>query len=157
MSTSTAPTADSPTTPREHVLAVAQFRIALRRFLRDSDRIVTRHGLTPQRYLLLLAVACGAADPAGPSVGEVAARMQLGVNTSVELINRAEEAGLVRRVRSGHDGRVVHLQLTQEGEARLDRVLAEHEGEREQIERALQSLAGSFPPATAARSEQVGA
>ena len=38
----------------EDVIAVAEFRAALRRFLRRSERIARQSGLTPQRYLLLV-------------------------------------------------------------------------------------------------------
>ncbi|MDX6469966.1 MAG: hypothetical protein QOF75_1769, partial [Gaiellaceae bacterium] len=40
----------------EDVVAVAEFRTALRRFLRRSERIARQSGLTPQRYLLLLMI-----------------------------------------------------------------------------------------------------
>ena len=38
------------------VIAVAEFRSALRHFLRRSEKIARQSGLTPQRYLLLLLV-----------------------------------------------------------------------------------------------------
>src|SRR5438128_4161613 len=102
--------------PLERVIALAEFRAALRRFLRHSERIANQHGLTPQRYLLLLMIK-GAADRRERlRVGAAAERLQLGDNTTTELINRAERNGLVRRERSDEDARVVHLRLTEEGE-----------------------------------------
>ena len=38
------------------VTAVADFRAALRRFLRQSERVARQYRLTPQRYLLLLMI-----------------------------------------------------------------------------------------------------
>src|SRR5919201_5251897 len=119
-------------TPLEQVMAIADFRAALRVFLRHSDRIADRHGLTPQRYLLLLMIK-GASDGSERlSVGAIADRLQLGENTTTELVNRAERAGLVRRERSSDDGRVVYLRLTKEGERRLHGALIELEEDREQ-------------------------
>src|ERR687888_503217 len=130
--------------PLEQVIAIAEFRAALRGFLGHSDRIATRHGLTPQRHLLLLMIK-GAPDGAERlSVGAIADRLQLGENTTTELVNRAAKAGLVRRERSPDDGRVVYLRLTAEGERRLHAVLAELEEDRDELEQALLSLTRSF-------------
>src|SRR5207244_185986 len=77
----------------EAVIAVAEFRAALRTFLRQSERIARRSGLTPQRYLLLLMIK-GAPDRSEQStVTELARRMQLAQSTVTELVSRAEEAG----------------------------------------------------------------
>src|SRR5919201_4397684 len=128
----------------EQVIAIASFRAAMRQFLRHSDRIADRHGLTPQRYLLLLMIK-GAPDGSERlSVGAIADRLQLGENTTTELVNRAEKAGLVRRERSPEDGRFVYLRATAEGERRLQEVLGELEDDRAQLEQALLSLTRSF-------------
>jgi DNA-binding MarR family transcriptional regulator len=130
--------------PLERVVAIADFQATLRRFLRHSERIASQHDLTPQRYLLLLMIK-GAADKSERlSVGAAAERLQLGDNTTTELITRAERSGLVRRERSDDDGRVVHLRLTNEGERRLEGVLRELDADRQQLQQALQSLARSF-------------
>ena len=130
--------------PADRIVAIAAFQAALRRFLRHSERIASNHGLTPQRYLLLLMIK-GAADGSERlSVGEAAERLQLSDNTTTELIDRAEENGLLRRARSDNDGRVVHLRLTREGERRLQDVLRELDADRHQLEAALQSLTRTF-------------
>src|SRR5436190_20950973 len=91
------------------VIAVAEFRAALRAFLRRTERIARQSGLTPQRYLLLLMVK-GAPDGAERStVTELAERMQLAQSTVTELVSRAEEAGLIGREQSRDDARVAHL------------------------------------------------
>src|SRR5919204_5826663 len=108
----------------EEAAPVAEFRSALRRFLRISERNARAAGLTPQRYLLLLMIK-GAADHSEQStVTELAARLQLAQSTVTELVSRAEEVGLVERERSPADGRVALLRLTEEGERRLARSFA---------------------------------
>src|SRR5213080_1469011 len=103
------------------VSAVAEFREALRRFVRRSERIARKSGLTPQRYLLLLMIK-GARDGSEQStVTELSERLQLAQSSVTELVRRAEEAGLIERRQSTDDGRVAYLQLTREGESRLAR------------------------------------
>src|SRR6201987_5141837 len=90
----------------QDVIAVAEFRSALRHFLRRSERIARASGLTPQRYLLLLMIK-GAPDGGEQStVTELAERLQLAQSTVTELVSRAEEAGLVSREQSHTDARV---------------------------------------------------
>src|SRR5438105_453772 len=104
----------------DEIASVAEFRAALRAFLRRSERIARQCGLTPQRYLLLLMVK-GASDGSEQStVTELAERLQLAQSTVTELVSRAEDAGLVRREQSSDDARVAHLRLTPEGERRLE-------------------------------------
>ena len=111
----------------------AEFRAALRRFLRRSERVARASGLTPQRYLLLLMIK-GAPDGSEQStVTELAERLQLAQSTVTELVSRAEEVGLVEREQSSADGRVAHLRLTAEGERRLARSFATMAAEREQL------------------------
>ena len=101
------------------VVAVADFRAALRQFLRRTERIARQSGLTPQRYLLLLMVK-GAPDGSEQStVTELSERLQLAQSTVTELVSRAEESGLIEREQSHTDARVAHLRLTEEGERRL--------------------------------------
>src|SRR5437870_12522223 len=103
----------------EAAMRGAEFRSALRRFLRRSERIARSAGLTPQRYLLLLMIK-GAPDGSEQStVTELAERLQLAQSTVTELVARAEEAGLVERETSASDGRVAVLRLSADGEKRL--------------------------------------
>jgi DNA-binding MarR family transcriptional regulator len=105
--------------PTSDVVAVAEFRAALRQFLRRTERIARQSGLTPQRYLLLLMVK-GAPDGSEQStVTELSERLQLAQSTVTELVSRAEESGLIEREQSHTDARVAHLRLTEEGERRL--------------------------------------
>jgi len=103
----------------EDAMTVAEFRSALRKFLRRSELIADGCGLTPQRYLLLLMIK-GAQDGSGRStVTELADRLQLAQSTVTELVARSVEAGLIGREGSSSDGRVTFLRLTPEGERRL--------------------------------------
>jgi DNA-binding MarR family transcriptional regulator len=124
----------------EAVARVAEFRAALRQFLRKSERIARRSGLTPQRHLLLLMIK-GAPDGRQQStVTELAERLQLAQSTVTELVRRAEEVGLVERERSDEDARVAHLRLTTEGERRLKESFTSHEDERADLRRAFAHL-----------------
>jgi DNA-binding MarR family transcriptional regulator len=124
----------------DDVALVADFRAALRRFLRKSERNSRAAGLTPQRYLLLLMIK-GAPDGREHStVTELADRLQLAQSTVTELVRRAEEAGLVERAQSADDGRVAHLKLTDEGEERLRRAFTSNEQERRELRETIARL-----------------
>ena len=121
-------------------MAVAEFRAALRGFLRGTEQKARRAGLTPQRYLLLLMIK-GAADGSERStVTELAERLQLAQSTVTELVRRAEGAGLVGREQSPLDGRVANLRLTAEGAARLERAFTELATERRELRNAFAYL-----------------
>jgi len=127
------------------VVAVAEFRAALRRFLRRSERIARQSGLTPQRYQLLLMVK-GAPDGSEQStVTELADRMQLAQSTVTELVSRAEEAGLLEREQSQTDARVAHLRLSAEGERRLVEAFTSLASERSSLREAFEHLDGELP------------
>jgi DNA-binding MarR family transcriptional regulator len=124
----------------EEIIAVADFRSALRTFMRESERVARQSGLTPQRYLLLLMIK-GAPDRSEEStVTELARRLQLAQSTVTELVSRAEESGLVERRQSGVDGRVAHLRLTDEGERRLELSFTGLETERRQLRDAVEHM-----------------
>ena len=111
------------TSNRDYASA-ARFRAELRRFLRRSEDCSRRHGLTPRQHLLLLMIA--GTDRATSTVSE--------------LVQRAEEAGLVSRQPSTSDGRVVDLTLTPEGEVRLAAVHDELGPERHQLRQMVEQL-----------------
>jgi DNA-binding MarR family transcriptional regulator len=126
----------------EDVINVAQFRGALRSFLRRSEQIARKSGLTPQRHLLLLMIK-GAPDRSEQStVTELAQRLQLAQSTVTELVRRAEAAGLLTREQSQDDGRVAHLRLTPEGERRLASSFTSHATERQELHEAFRHLEG---------------
>jgi DNA-binding MarR family transcriptional regulator len=121
-------------------IAVAEFRSALRMFLRRSERIARKSGLTPQRYLLLLMVKGAPNGEERSTVTELAQRLQLAQSTVTELVSRAEDAGLIAREQSQTDARVAHLRLTREGERRLERAFTALGTERAQLRAAISEL-----------------
>ena len=126
-------------------VSVAEFRAALRRFLRVSEEAARRHGLTPRRHLLLLMVK-GAPDGSQRStVSELCERLQLAQSTVTELVQRAEEAGLVRRAPAHDDGRIAYLTLTPEGERRLVAVHDQLRPEREALVKLLREVDARSP------------
>lgn len=126
-----------------NVIEVAEFREALRRFLRTSERIARASGLTPQRHLLLLMIK-GAPDGSEQStVTELSERLQLAQSTVTELVSRAEEAGLVAREQSQTDARVAYLRLTAEGERRLEQSFTALAAERDNLRGAFAHLDGA--------------
>jgi DNA-binding MarR family transcriptional regulator len=129
-----------PELTAESAANVAEFRAALRRFMRKSERVARASGLTPQRYLLLLMIK-GAPDLSEQStVTDLADRLQLAQSSVTELVRRAEEVGLVEREPSSADGRVAHLRLTPEGERRLARSFTTLAAERSELRRAFAQL-----------------
>ena|SRR5882672_9278737 len=116
----------------------AQFRAALRRFLRTSEIVARDAGITPRQHLLLLQIA-GTADGRS-TVSELVATLALTQSAVTELVQRAEQAGLVRRAGSTDDARVVHLSLTPEGEERLARVHDALGPERAELRRMIDTL-----------------
>jgi DNA-binding MarR family transcriptional regulator len=126
------------------VQRTAEVRAALRQFLRVTEAVARRHRLTPQRYLLLLMIKGAADGTESSTVSELCERLQLAQSTVTELVQRAEEAGLVRRDPSEADGRVAHLYLTREGDDRLCGAFNEMRGERAHLAEALRMLEESL-------------
>ena len=109
----------SPTELQPHdYRALAAFRYSIRKFLRFSEEAARQAGIEPQHHQLMLALK-GLPDGTRATVGELAERLQIQHHSSVELINRLVEQGLVQRKRSGEDRRQVLISLTARGERML--------------------------------------
>jgi DNA-binding MarR family transcriptional regulator len=108
--------------------ALARFRFGIRRYLRFSEETVRRHGVTPQQYQLMLAIK-GFPGRDWAVVRELADRLQLRHHSVVELVNRAQRQGLVRRAAHPTDARAVCVSLTEEGELILARLSVLHRDE----------------------------
>jgi DNA-binding MarR family transcriptional regulator len=119
-------------------MPAARFRAALRLFLRTSEDVARAAGLTPRQHLLLLQIA-GSAD-GRTTVSELVAKLALTQSAVTELVQRAEQAGLVRRATSPEDGRVVHLSLTSDGQAKLALVHDALGRERIELRRMMDGL-----------------
>jgi DNA-binding MarR family transcriptional regulator len=91
----------------------AHFRASLRRFLRESNAVTAAIGLTPQRFDLLLFVH--AAPGNRTTVTSLTKQLQLGQPAVTDLVNRAVEAGLLRRTRDDIDRRRIWLEVTPAG------------------------------------------
>jgi DNA-binding MarR family transcriptional regulator len=115
----------------------AAIRFALRKFHAASDRVVRAAGLTPRRYLLLLAIESTAARKQRAAVGDLAAAIDLAPSTMSGLVDRAEAVGLVMRRRASGDARVIYVSATAEGKRRFRRAFRELEPERASLLHAL--------------------
>jgi len=115
------------------------FRTSLRRFLHWSQAQAREVGLTPAQHQLLLAVKGHPGGP-GPTVGDLAGYLLLRPHSTVELIDRAEAAGLVERWGDDGDGRITRVRLTAGGEQRLDRLAAAHLDELQRLAPVLEHL-----------------
>jgi DNA-binding MarR family transcriptional regulator len=108
--------------------ALAQFRYQLRVFLAFSETAAARHGLTSQQHQALLGIK-GFVDPGPATVGDVARFLTIRHHSAVELINRMEKRGLIRRAADPRDARRVHLKLTAKGEQKLQAISRMNIGE----------------------------
>jgi DNA-binding MarR family transcriptional regulator len=120
--------------------SLAEFRHLIRRFLRFSEEAARAAGLEPRQHQLLLALK---GIPAGvrPRIAELAEKLQIQHHSAVELVNRLESAGFVRRQRAAEDRREVLLYLTAHGEKVLQQLSIDHREElRSQGPALLESL-----------------
>lgn len=138
---SSADTKDLPELTKEEYERLATFRYSLREFARATELEVRRAGLTPQQYLLLLAIK-GFPGREWANISELAERLQIRHNAVIGLVNRAETRGLVRRVQDADrsDRRVVQIHLTSEGEVVLLRLTSALRGERVRVRLAVAAI-----------------
>ena len=104
--------------------ALAELRYRIRHFIQEGDAAARRSNLEPQQYLMLLAIR-GLPQAAVATIRTLAERMALKHHSAVELIDRLESHGLVRRIRSEGDKREVRVSLLPQGSKLLDRVARE--------------------------------
>jgi DNA-binding MarR family transcriptional regulator len=102
-----------------------EFRVTLRRFQRWSEDQAQAAGLTQVQHQLLVAIK-GHPGGAPPTVGELAGYLLLRPHSTVELVDRAESAGLVERMSDQDDGRVVRVRLTGQGDRKLRQLTPAH-------------------------------
>ncbi|WP_233498570.1 MarR family winged helix-turn-helix transcriptional regulator [Blastococcus sp. TF02A-26] len=88
-------------------------------------RLHERHGITSAAFDLLSQLR-RAGPPHRRTTGELAEATLLTSAATTLRIDRLETDGLVRRVRSDDDRRVVYAELTEAGLARIDAVYEEH-------------------------------
>ena len=124
----------------ERVMRIAEFRAALQTFLRRGEETARLAGLTPRWYLVLLFIKGASDKTQRMSPAELAVRLKASPNTVTDLVHRVEAAGLVQREPSEHDGRVVLLRLTAEGDRRLAAAIKASERDRADLARELEDL-----------------
>jgi DNA-binding MarR family transcriptional regulator len=139
-----------------------EFRVALRRFQRWSEDQAQAAGLTHVQHQLLVAIK-GHPGHKPPTIGDLAGDLLLQSHSTVELVDRAEAAGLVERTPDPDDGRVVRVRLTRTGERVLQKLTRAHLDRLHELAKVLDDVvtrhdgsAGSHPQggglSTAARS-----
>jgi DNA-binding MarR family transcriptional regulator len=105
--------------------SLAEFRYQMRKFLSFSEAAAERCGIAAQQYQLMQVIAAMPAEQYA-SISYLADRMILKHNSMVELVDRAERAGLVKREHDERDLRRSLVKMTPEGETLLHKLVMEH-------------------------------
>jgi DNA-binding MarR family transcriptional regulator len=100
---------------------LAELRYLLRRFLRVREEAARAEGIEPQQYLLLLQ-AKGLQGKEPVTMGTLAERLQLRHHTTVELVDRLAQRGMVARRTDPRDRRGVIVEVKRAGEEVLQRL-----------------------------------
>ena len=114
-----------PRLTRQDFERLLEFRVTLRRFQRWSEDQAQAEGLTHVQHQLLVAIK-GHHGNQPPTMGDLAGYLLLRPHSTVELVDRAEAAGLVERTPDGEDGRVVRVRLTRDGDRVLNKLTRAH-------------------------------
>jgi len=113
--------------------ALSDFRYRLRRFVRWSEQLTRRLGVTNLQYLLMLHIK-GAAGREWATITELAERLQAQHHGVVSLVSRSQKLGIVVRKPGRKDGRQVEVHLTAKGERLVQRLAALHKEELLRLE-----------------------
>jgi DNA-binding MarR family transcriptional regulator len=111
---------------------LAEFRRALRGFLRFSEDAAAAVGLTSQHYQAML-VLRGCPDEHRVTINDLAQQLPLKHNSAVELVDRLVEEDLVVREASSSDRRKVELRLTVRGREVLAKLASVHRAELQRV------------------------
>jgi DNA-binding MarR family transcriptional regulator len=117
-----------PSVTKRQYESLATFRYELRRYLRYSEQVTRRNGMTPLQYQLLLQVK-GFPGRDEATVSELAERLQAKHHGVVALVTRCERLGLVKRRVSDEDRRQVLVRLTAAGERQIEKLAELHRRE----------------------------
>jgi len=99
---------------KEDFEALSAFRYQVRRYLRWSELLTRRKGVTNLQYLLLLHLK-GFPGREWATITELAERLQARHHGVVALVSRCEKSGWVERHAGRADGRQVEVHLTRKG------------------------------------------
>jgi len=131
---------------KSDIETLAQFRYALRQFLRFSERAARQAGITPQQHQLLMTIK-GMQGRNWANVAEVAERLQVSHHAAVALVTRAQNLKLVKRTQGKEDRRTVQVSLTAKGEELIAQLAEMNHHELGQLAnillKQLQSIAAS--------------
>lgn len=116
--------------------ALAEFRYEIRRFQNLSEQAARAAGIEPQQYQALLTIKGLPAEDSA-TVGTLAERLQIQHHSAVELVDRLEAHGLLKRFRSRADRRQVILRLTLRAEDKLRQIALPHRTELRSAGRTL--------------------
>jgi len=108
--------------------ALAEFRFQLRKFFHCSEQVARVAHLEPRQYQLMLAVK-GLPKDRRPRIRDLAELLMVEHHSMVELVDRLESGGYVRRSRGGADRREVLILLTSKGERILRDLALSHHAE----------------------------
>ena len=104
---------------------LADFRYQIRKFLRFSEQVTRKAGITPLQYLMLLNIK-GYPGREWATIGEIAERLQAQHHGVVALVSRCEKMGFVERRRSTEDRRRIEVRLLAKGEEYVERLANAH-------------------------------
>ena len=120
--------------------ALAGFRHQLRKFLAFSETAARNVGLEPRQHQLLLALR-GLPPDREPSVQVLADQLVLKHHTVVELLDRLERDGMIRRDRDPLDRRRANVSITARGQELLQKLATAH---LEELRSAAPELVGTL-------------
>jgi DNA-binding MarR family transcriptional regulator len=146
--------AETYTTPQldRMVRELAQFRYALRKFLRFSELAARGCGVTPQQHQLMLGVQ-GYTGRGSATISELAEFLQERHHSVVGLVERAVQRGLLARMHDAIDRRVVNVSLTPKGYKTLMELTRMHYGEAKRLKNLWQTCAP--PVGSAAKTKAI--
>jgi len=132
-----------PRPTRRDFERLLEFRVALRRFQRWSEDQAQAAGLTHVQHQLLVAIK-GHPGDLPPTIGELAGYLLQRPHSTVELVDRAEGAGLVERIPDPSDGRMVRVRLSETGESVVQKLTQAHLARLEELAVVLDELVAQY-------------
>lgn len=134
-----APAPDVGALTDEDFHRLLELRTGLRQFLHWSEEQARAQGLTSAQHQLLLSIR-GHPDRLGPTIGQVADYLVIRHHSAVGLIDRATDAGLVKRRPDPHRHGTVRVVLTDRGRAALDSLSVRHVAELARLAPTMETL-----------------
>lgn len=109
---------------RQLYQGLAGFRLAVRQFLSNSESLASAAGVTSQQYQAMLAIESH--PDAAISMKALAEELLLLPHGAVQLVDRLQLMGMVRRQRATDDRRRVSISLTAKGRKTLRALAYRH-------------------------------